>query len=72
MFICGFPTETPAEFADTLRFLDRNQENISAIQRSVFSLEQGSPVSKGLPKFSIEDVWLRQPVPGRIALLPWL
>jgi hypothetical protein len=61
--ICGFPTETPEEFADTLRFLDQNKANISAIHRSVFSLEQGSPVSKDLPKFSIEDVWLRQDTP---------
>ncbi len=66
--ICGFPTETPQEFSDTLRFLEQNQAHISAIHRSVFSLEQGSPVSKDLPKFSIEDVWLRQdsPLGGRL------
>ncbi|PUE29964.1 hypothetical protein B9Z39_00020 [Limnohabitans sp. JirII-29] len=66
--ICGFPTETPQEFADTLQFLDRNQAFISAIHRSVFSLEQGSPISKDLPKFSIEEVWLRQesPLGGRM------
>jgi anaerobic magnesium-protoporphyrin IX monomethyl ester cyclase len=61
--ICGFPTETPQEFADTLRFLERNEACISAIHRSVFSLEQGSPISKDLPKFSIEEVWLRQDTP---------
>lgn len=61
--ICGFPTETPQEFADTLRFLERNEACISAIHRSVFSLEQGSPISKDLPKFSIDEVWLRQDTP---------
>lgn len=61
--ICGFPTETPQEFADTLRFLERNEACISAIHRSVFSLEHGSPISKDLPKFSIEEVWLRQDTP---------
>lgn len=66
--MCGFPTETPAEFAETLAFLDKNQANISAIHRSVFSLEQGSPVSKDLPKFSIEETWMRKasPLGGRL------
>lgn len=66
--ICGFPTETPLEFSETLQFLQQNQANISAIHRSVFSLEQGSPVSKDLPKFSIEEVWLRKATPlgGRL------
>lgn len=36
--ICGFPTEKPAEFADSLRFLDQNKTNISAIHRSMVSL----------------------------------
>jgi radical SAM superfamily enzyme YgiQ (UPF0313 family) len=57
--ICGFPTETPAEFADTLNFLQVNQNYISAIHRSVFSLEPGSPISKDLKKFSIEETWVR-------------
>ncbi len=61
--ICGFPTETEQEFGDTLAFLERNQDYISAIHRSVFSLEQGSPISKDLPKFSIDEVWLRQDTP---------
>lgn len=57
--ICGFPTETTDEFADTLDFLSRHQEHISAIHRSVFSLEPGSPISKDLAKFSIEETWVR-------------
>jgi len=66
--ICGFPTETTEEFADTIYFLDQNKAYISAIHRSVFSLEQGSPISKDLQKFSIEEVWLRQdsPLGGRL------
>ena len=61
--ICGFPTETPAEFADTLDFLVANQDHISAIHRSVFSLEPGSPISKDLTKFSIEETWVRATSP---------
>lgn len=57
--ICGFPTETPGEFADTLDFLERHQAEISAIHRSVFSLEPGSPISRDLAKFSIEETWVR-------------
>jgi len=66
--ICGFPTETHEEFVDTLMFLSENQDNISAIHRSVFSLEQGSPISKDLAKFSIEDTWVRAETPlgGRL------
>ena len=66
--ICGFPTETPEEFGDTLRFLSDHRDAISAIHRSVFSLEQGSPISKDLAKFSIDEVWLRQdgPLGGRL------
>lgn len=67
--ICGFPTETPAEYADTLEFLNRNQDSISAIHRSVFSLEPGSPISKNLQKFSIEETWVRasSPLGDRLA-----
>lgn len=66
--ICGFPTETPEEFADTLMFLSENQDHISAIHRSVFALEQGSPISKDLAKFSIEETWVRTETPlgGRL------
>ena len=61
--ICGFPTETHAEFADTLDFLNANQNHISAIHRGVFSLEPGSPISKNLAKFSITDTWVRATSP---------
>lgn len=66
--ICGFPTETPEEFVDTLVFLSDNKDYISAIHRSVFSLEQGSPISKDLAKFSIEETWVRADTPlgGRL------
>jgi hypothetical protein len=66
--ICGFPTETPEEFVDTLMFLSENQNHISAIHRSVFALEQGSPISKDLAKFSIEETWVRAETPlgGRL------
>lgn len=66
--ICGFPTETPEEFSATLDFLATNQENISAIHRGTFSLEQGSPIAKDLKKFSIEETWVRHhtPLGGRL------
>lgn len=61
--ICGFPTETEAEWAETIQFLDANKANIYAIHRGVFSLEEGSPIHKDLAKFSITETWVRQQTP---------
>jgi hypothetical protein len=66
--ISGFPTETNEEFAETLRFLDANKDNIYAIHRSIFGLEQGSPIMKAPDKFGIEKIWLKRDTPlgGRL------
>ncbi len=61
--ICGFPTETREEWQETLDFLHENKAFISAIHRGPFSLEQGSPISKDLPKFSITRTWTRSETP---------
>lgn len=65
--ICGFPTETTEEYADTIRFLDENKDHIYATHRSVFGLEAGSPIYKNQGKFGITEVWLanENPLGGR-------
>lgn len=58
--ICGFPTETVAEYTETIRFLDENRDSIYAIHRGVFSLEAGSPIAKEPSRFGIAEIWLRK------------
>lgn len=55
--ICGFPTETRAEFRDTLDFLRTHAEHIHVVHRSLFSLEVGSPIYASPEKFGIVDTW---------------
>lgn len=61
--ICGFPTETHEEWRETMAFLQDNRDAIYAVHRSVFSLEQGSPISKDLAKFGITETWVRRETP---------
>ncbi|MCL1960358.1 MAG: B12-binding domain-containing radical SAM protein [Desulfovibrionaceae bacterium] len=65
--MAGFPTETRAEFIDTLRFLDRNREVIYSIPRGLFSLTPGSPIFKNPERFGVTRVWQvrRTPLGGR-------
>lgn len=61
--LCGFPTETIAEFTQTIRFLDEHKEVISAVHRGAFTLESGSATFKKQGEFGITDVWLRRATP---------
>lgn len=61
--ICGFPTETHSEYADTLNFLNDNRDYIYATQRGVFGLEAGSPINKDLMKFDIYETWVQTDTP---------
>lgn len=61
--ICGFPTETHEEFADTLRFLNDNRDHIYAINSGPFGLDAGSPISKNPEKFGIVESWVQEQTP---------
>lgn len=56
--ICGFPTETREEYAETIEFLRENRPYIQATHRSTFSLEAGSPISKEQARFGIIESWV--------------
>jgi len=61
--ICGFPTETHGEFADTLNFLNENKDYIYAINSGPFGLDAGSPINKNREKFGIEEAWIHTDTP---------
>lgn len=61
--IGGFPTETPAEFADTLNFLNDNRNYIYATHSGPFGLEAGSPINKDHKKFGIVETWVQAETP---------
>ncbi len=52
----GFPTETEAEFLDTINFLNENKEYIDLILASVFGLQKGSPVYKNPEEYGITNI----------------
>lgn len=55
--ICGFPSETAAEFAQTIDFLRDHRSLIAATHRSVFALEVGSPIQRDAARFGITETW---------------
>ncbi len=61
--ICGFPTETEAEFAQTVKFLDDHRDYIYAVHRGVFSLEPESPIFEHAERFGITRKWLIRDTP---------
>lgn len=56
--ICGFPTETEAEFAQTVKFLEDHKDYIYAVHRGVFSLEPESPIFEEQARFGITRSWM--------------
>jgi anaerobic magnesium-protoporphyrin IX monomethyl ester cyclase len=56
--ICGFPTETEDEFAQTVKFLDDHKDYIYAVHRGTFSLEPESPIFEDQRRFGITRSWL--------------
>jgi len=61
--ICGFPTETHQEFADTLNFLNDNRDYIYAINSGPFGLDVGAPIAKNPEKFGIVQTWVQGNTP---------
>lgn len=61
--ICGFPTETHGEFADTLNFLNDNRDYIYAINSGPFGLDAGAPIAKNPEKFGIVQTWVHGNTP---------
>lgn len=52
----GFPTETEAEWEETLRFLEKYREAVHAVSKSRFVLLAGSKVMKDPEKYGITRV----------------
>jgi hypothetical protein len=56
--ICGFPTESEDEFAQTIKFLEDHRDYIYAVHRGTFGLEPESPIFEHPEKFGITRKWL--------------
>jgi hypothetical protein len=61
--ICGFPTETEAEFAQTIKFLEDHKDYLYAVHRGTFSLEPESPIFEDQRRFGITRSWLIRDTP---------
>jgi len=61
--ICGFPTETEGEFAQTVKFLEDHKDYIYAVHRGTFSLEPESPIFEHKEKFGITRAWMIKDTP---------
>src|SRR5581483_223677 len=61
--ICGFPTETEAEIAQTVKFLEDHKDYIYAVHRGTFSLEPESPIFEHQERFGITRSWLVKDTP---------
>jgi hypothetical protein len=56
--ICGFPTESEEEYAQTLKFLDDHKDYIYAVHRGPFTLEPESPIMEHPERFGITRTWV--------------
>jgi hypothetical protein len=61
--ICGFPTETEQEFAQTIKFLEDHKDYIYAVHRGTFSLEPESPIFSEQRRFGITRAWMIRDTP---------
>ncbi len=52
----GFPTETEAEFYETISFLEKNRPYIHALSKGKFVLTGGSSVEKEPERFAITEI----------------
>jgi anaerobic magnesium-protoporphyrin IX monomethyl ester cyclase len=61
--MCGFPTESAAEWEMTLQFLAEHKEAIQAVHRGVFMLETGSAVWNNPEQFYIDEIRVLRETP---------
>lgn len=61
--ICGFPTETEDEFAQSVKFLDDQRDYIYAVHRGTFGLEPESPIFHDPERFGITRKWMIRDTP---------
>lgn len=61
--ICGFPTETEQEFAQTIKFLEDHKDYVFAVHRGTFSLEPESPIFEEQKRFGITRSWMIKDTP---------
>jgi len=54
--VAGFPTETEEEYKDTLKFLEKNRENISYYSINIFSLNSDSHVYYNPEKYGVTKI----------------
>ena len=54
--IIGFPTETRIELLESIKFLERNNENIDLVSTSRFGLQRGSKVFLYPEKFEVTEI----------------
>jgi radical SAM superfamily enzyme YgiQ (UPF0313 family) len=52
----GFPTETEEEFLESVRFLERNTENIDLVSPSTFGLQRGTKIYNNPEDFGITNI----------------
>ena len=62
--ICGFPTETEAEYAQTIKFLEDHKDCIYAVHRGTFGLEPQSPIFEHPDQFGITRKWIVRDTPA--------
>lgn len=55
--IVGFPSETEAEYLETMEFLYQNRDNVHRILACGFSLDNGSIIFKEPERFGISRIW---------------
>lgn len=56
----GFPTETKAEFLDTINFLKENSDNIDLVSTSTFGLQHGSKIEAAPELYNITHIHREQ------------
>jgi hypothetical protein len=52
----GFPTETTAEFLQTISFLKENKSNIDIVHSSTFGLQDGAPILEKPESFGLVQI----------------
>jgi radical SAM superfamily enzyme YgiQ (UPF0313 family) len=54
--ILGFPTETKEEFHNTVKFIEKNKENIDLVSTSLFGLQKHSRIYNNPEEYGIKEI----------------